>query len=231
MKPNFRTAEYAKIAKYKADSGKWYARNGDADIEVPEQTFVADIENSRTGWVKFAPGNAPELIFDHADGKSTRPSDDWQACVEFYIWSGVERPEFGGEAMGARQVLCTSFAGRKVIERMYADWAAQHGEHPNKVPVYRADGAQTHKYGNGTSALIANMQLIDWVDMPPELAEAIADRPQGSYHAQTAKPTAAAVKPKAAVKPVNDPARQGPNEPDDDVADIGTEPAKKKNIY
>ena len=59
MKLNFRTAEFAKIAKYKADSGKWYARNGDADIEVPEQTFVADIENSRTGWVKFAPGNAP----------------------------------------------------------------------------------------------------------------------------------------------------------------------------
>ena len=220
---NFRTAEYTKICKYKANTGKWYYRDGDTDIEVPGQTFAADMENARGGWVKFVKGCAPELIFDHADGKSARPNDDWQACVEFYVWGGVKRPEFGGEAMGARQMLCTSFAGRKVIERMYADWAAQHGEHPGKAPVFRTDGAQTHKYSNGTSALIANMQLIDWLDMPPELAEAIADRPQGSYHAQTAKPTA------SVARPVNDPAKQGPIGPDDDVADIGG--ATVKNIY
>ena len=40
-------------AKYNSKADKWFARGETGDQEVGRPTFVADLANIRTGWLRF----------------------------------------------------------------------------------------------------------------------------------------------------------------------------------
>src|SRR5262249_9140346 len=51
--------------KYNAKADKWFVRGTEGeDQEIQRPSFVVDFDNTRTGWLRFREGQAPERVID-----------------------------------------------------------------------------------------------------------------------------------------------------------------------
>ena len=58
------TGSATQYAKYNSKADKWFARGETGDVEIAPPTFIADMRNITTGWLRFVEGQAPERVMD-----------------------------------------------------------------------------------------------------------------------------------------------------------------------
>ena len=87
--------------KYNAKSDKWFIRaEGGGDLEIARPTFLLDLANIRTGWLRFQEGQAPERLIDPAlDKVAPTPGEGFKRGFVVMAFS----PKFFGGAEDASQ--------------------------------------------------------------------------------------------------------------------------------
>ena len=70
----------AAYVKFNAKSDKWFVRGEDGDEEIARPTFVADLANIATGWLRFREGVSDVSV----------PGTNWAVFVREDFWLIVE---------------------------------------------------------------------------------------------------------------------------------------------
>ena len=58
------TGSIEPYVKFNAKADKWFAKGETGDVEIGRPTFIADLPNIATGWLRFLEGQAPERVMD-----------------------------------------------------------------------------------------------------------------------------------------------------------------------
>lgn len=187
-------------AKYNSKADKWFTRGDDGDVEIDRPTFIADLPNIRTGWLRFREGQAPERMIDPSlDRVAPSPGEGFKRG---FVVMAYSQKFFGG----AVELASASIHMGNAVRDVYQTFEDQHGSHPGQLPVIACLGSEAMKDKYGTNYR-PRLELIKWVDRPAELPDEspveAADVWQGAP-ASTAKPQAVHVPPPTA-KPAADP--------------------------
>lgn len=161
--------------KYNAKAGRWSFRNLDGtESDLTDPTFVADLENIATGWMRFVEGQPPERIMDPStDSPAPKPSDNHKRGFILAVYS---KNLFGGVA----EISGTSMVLANVIKNLYSQFEAEKGANAGKVPVIEAKGVTAQKGKFGTN-YAPNMQIVKWIDRPADLADESPAHPNDIY--------------------------------------------------
>lgn len=154
--------------KYNSKADKWFVRaEGGGDLEIARPTFLMDLANIRTGFLRFGEGQAPERIIDPSlDRTAPNPG---QGFKRGFVVACFSPKFFGGMAEMASASIHTSNAIRDV----YAVFEEQTGQVQNrgKVPLVACTGAEAMKDKYGTNYR-PKLELVRWVDRPADLPDA-----------------------------------------------------------
>jgi hypothetical protein len=156
------------FAKYNAKADKWFFRPAGGDEqEIPRPTFALDLANIRTGWFRFAEGQAPERVIDPALDK---PAPQPDATYKRGFVAAANSPKFFG---GTVELASASMHLSNAIREVYAVFEEQAGrtENRGKVPVVACTGAEAMKDKYGTNYR-PRLELLRWVDRPADLPDA-----------------------------------------------------------
>ena len=190
--------------KYNAKADKWFVRAPDGgDQEVPRPTFLLDLKNIRTGWLRFREGQAPERVIDPTlDRPAPSPGQDFKRG---FVVMAFSQKFFGGAVEFASASIHLSNAIRDV----YAAYEEQSGKAENrgKVPVIACTGSEPMKDKYGTNYR-PKLEIVKWVDRPSELPDASPVNEDDVWKGGPAPQAAPAqhVPPPAAKTPASDPA-------------------------
>jgi hypothetical protein len=132
--------------KFNAKADKWFVKGDDGDVEIARPTFVADMANIATGWLRFREGEAPERTID--------PSLDRAA------------PNPGGLV----ELSSASIHMGNAIREVYQAFEEGRANHPGQVPVVSCTGSEPMKDKYGTNYR-PKLELVKWVDRPVELPD------------------------------------------------------------
>lgn len=151
--------------KYNAKADKWFVRaEGGGDLEIARPTFLLDLANIRTGWLRFQEGQAPDRIIDPSlDQVAPRPDDTFKRG---FVVMAFSPKNFGG----AVEFASASIHASNAIRDVYAAFEEQSGKAENrgKVPVIACTGADAMKDKYGTNYR-PRLELVRWADRPAEL--------------------------------------------------------------
>ena len=191
--------------KYNAKSDKWFIRaEGGGDLEIARPTFLLDLANIRTGWLRFQEGQAPERLIDPAlDRTAPSPGEGFKRGFVVMAFS----PKFFG---GAVEMASGSIHVSNAIRDVYAVFEEQVGrtENRGKVPVIACTGADAMKDKYGTNYR-PKLELTKWVDRPADFPDASAVEESEVWKGNAAaasRPAPAAHVPPPAAKPAPPPA-------------------------
>jgi hypothetical protein len=188
--------------KCNAKADKWFARGETGDVEVGRPTFLADLDNIITGWIRIREGQAPERVMDSShDQAAPCPGEGFKRGFVLAVYS---QKFFGGLAEFSSASLHVCNAVREV----YAAFEEQRASHPGEVPVIACTGSEPMRDRYGTNYK-PKLELVKWVDRPAELpdaspvepsevwqgAPAVASRPQAMHVPPPAPVPAAASDP------------------------------------
>jgi len=153
--------------KYNSKSGRWSRKVEGGEQEIPDPTFVADLANIKTGWLKFAAGMAPSKVFDPELGKEAlRPDSDHKRGFEVVLFS---KQAFGGIA----ELASNSMHLCGAINELYGAYQDGLKDNAGKLPVVQCTGSTPQKDKHGTNYKPA-FKILKWVDRPAELAGSAA---------------------------------------------------------
>jgi hypothetical protein len=183
------------FCKYNAKADKWFVRGADGnDAEIARPTFVIDLDNIATGWLRFREGQAPERVMDPGlDQPAPSPSEGFKRGFVVATYS----PKFFG---GAAELSSASIHLANAIKEIYAQYETERANHPGQLPVVSCTGSQAMKDRYGTNYK-PTLQVMQWVDRPAELPDQSpvdpADRWSGQATAGASKSAAQHVAPPA----------------------------------
>ncbi|MDE2284738.1 MAG: hypothetical protein KGK33_09010 [Hyphomicrobiales bacterium] len=192
--------------KYNAKADKWFVRSPEGgDQEIARPTFLLDLKNVRTGWLRFREGQAPERVIDPSlDRSAPNPGEDFKRGFVVTAFS----PKFFG---GAVEFSSASIHLSNSMRDLYAAFEEQSTKPENrgKVPVVACTGSEPMKDKYGTNYR-PHLEIVKWVDRPAELAdESPVDDAEvwkgAAPAASTAAPRAAQHVAPPAPKPAADP--------------------------
>ena len=171
--------------KFNAKSGRWGFRALDGtENEISDPTFIADLANIATGWMKFTEGQPPEKIMDPAiDQAAPQPSREHKRGFILNVYS---KNSFGGVA----EIISTSMAVSNAIKAIHSQFESERTDNAGKVPVIAAKGAEAQKGKFGTNYM-PKLSIAKWVDRPVDLADASPARDEDIYRGTFAAPRAA----------------------------------------
>lgn len=156
------------FVKYNAKSDKWFIRaEGGGDQEIARPTFLIDLRNIRTGWLRFREGQAPERMIDPSlDRTAPKPGEDFKRG--FVVMAFSQKFFSGAVEFGSASNHLSN-----AIRDIYAAFEEQSGKAENrgKVPVITCAGADAMKDKYGTNYR-PRFELVKWVDRPAELPDA-----------------------------------------------------------
>ena len=192
--------------KYNVKADKWFVRAPEGgDQEIARPTFLLDLKNIRTGWLRFREGQAPERVIDPSlDRAAPSPGEDFKRGFAVTAYS----PKFFG---GAVEFSPASIHLSNAIRELYAAYEEQSGKTENrgKVPVVSCTGSEPMKEKYGTNYR-PKLEIVKWFDRPDDLPDASpvdeADVWKGA--APTARP--AQHVPPPAAKPAAEPLAEPP---------------------
>ncbi|HSM19888.1 MAG TPA: hypothetical protein VK844_05915, partial [Hyphomicrobiales bacterium] len=201
------SASIKQYAKFNAKADKWFVKGPDGDdAEIPRPTFVADLANIATGWLRFREGEAPERLIDPSlDRAAPSPGEGFKRGFVLSVFS----PKFFG---GLVELSSASIHMGNAIREVYQAFDEARGEHPGQVPVIACTGSEPMKDKYGTNYR-PKLQLVRWVDRPSGLPDEspvdASDVWQGAAPTRTqathVPPPAAAPTPTAAPAPAPTP--------------------------
>jgi hypothetical protein len=154
--------------KYNAKADKWFVRapeGGDQEINRP--TFLLDLKNIRTGWLRFREGQAPERVIDPSlDRPAPSPGEDFKRGFVVTAFS----PKFFG---GAVEFSSASIHLSNAIREVYVAFEENGAQLENrgKVPVVACTGSDPMKDKYGLNYR-PRFELVKFVDRPAELPDA-----------------------------------------------------------
>lgn len=156
------SGNFDRYIKFNGKAGRFYLKNEEGvEEEVVPTSFIADLENIKTGWMMFAAGMAPDKVYDpNLSTQAPRPSENHKRGFSLRLFS----KSFGGivELSGSSMHLNNS------INDLYEDYESKREE--GKVPVVKFTGTTAMKDKQGTNYK-PNFQIEKWVDRPAELGE------------------------------------------------------------
>jgi hypothetical protein len=140
--------------KYNAKADKWFVRSPEGgDQEITRPTFLLDLKNISTGWLRFREGQAPERMIDPSlDRAAPSPGEDFKRGFVVAAYS----PKFFG---GAVEFSSASIHLSNAIR-----------EHRGKVPVVSCSGSEPMKDKYGTNYR-PKLDIVKWVDRPDDLPD------------------------------------------------------------
>jgi hypothetical protein len=158
------SGETANYVKFNAKSGRLSINDADGNQpEIPGLTAIFDLENIRTGWLRFREGQAPERHFDPRPGDSA-PKPEGEGFKRGFLLMLFSRNTLGGvrELSGNSLHLCNA------ITDLYAAWEAGKDDYRGQVPVVTMDSVQPMKDQYGTNYRPV-FRIVKWVDRPADL--------------------------------------------------------------
>jgi hypothetical protein len=158
------------FVKYNAKSGRWSRRNeAGEDVDIPNPTFIADMANIQTGWLRFREGQAPDRVLDPSlQQEAPKPIEaDFKRGFVLKLYS---QQCFGGtvELSSCSMHLCNA------IRDAYATYAAARDNFPGQVPVFSCVGVTPSKDKFGTNYK-PTLTLTKWVPRPTDLPDLSVD--------------------------------------------------------
>jgi len=153
--------------KYNAKADKWFVRAPEGgDQEIARPTFLLDLKNIRTGWLRFREGQAPERVIDPSlDRAAPSPGEDFKRGFVVAAYS----PKFFG---GAVEFSSASIHLSNAIRELYAVFEENgaKAENRGKLPLVSCTGSEAMKDKYGTNYR-PTLELVKWVDRPADLAD------------------------------------------------------------
>jgi hypothetical protein len=172
---------------FNAKAGRWYTKEDKPEaelFEVKDMTAVFDFASLKTGWFLFAPGVAPVKQLEPSLNSCTpRPSDGFKKGFQLNLFSNKN-------LLGVREFASTAGAVIDSMNELYDLYIAAPEAKEGKLPVVKCMDVKpiVGKHGTNYSPIL---QIISWVDRPPELVEAAPQKPQADHgaYAREAAPT------------------------------------------
>jgi hypothetical protein len=196
------TGSIKPYVKFNAKADKWFAKGETGDVEIARPTFIADLANIATGWLRFLEGQAPERVMDPAlDRAAPSPGNGFKRGFVLVVYS----PKFFG---GLAELSSASIHMGNAIREVYSDFEAQRGSHPGQVPVIACTGSEPMKDRYGTNYR-PKLQIVKWVDRPADLPDQSPVEPSELWRA----PAVTTTRTQAAHVPPPQPAALAPADP------------------
>jgi hypothetical protein len=166
------SGDFLPILKFNAKSGRWYKRDPEGnefvDNEVPSLTAVFDLENIRTGWLKFGQGTGPEFFADpDLATQAARPDDTFKRGFQLKVYSEKTLD-------GLREVMSNSISLNKAITAVFEQFSKN--AQPEKVPLVTCTAVTPVTGRHGTN-FEPTLEIAQWVDRPDALKNAATTPP------------------------------------------------------
>lgn len=158
------TGDFILYAKYNAKAGRWASKyEGEGDKEVANMTAIFDLENIKTGQIKFAAGQAPEQSFDSSVGANdaTQPDDGFKRGFLVHIFS---EKNIGG----LREFSSNAGVCNEAMNSLYDAYEKGKGDNPGKLPVVKCAKVEAIEGKHGTNYQPV-LEIIQWADRPEEM--------------------------------------------------------------
>ncbi len=183
------------FVKFNAKADKWFAKGEDGDVEIARPTFVADLANIATGWLRFREGQAPERSIDPSlDRAAPSPGEGFKRGFVVNVYS---RKFFGGLV----ELSSASIHMGNAIREIYQAFQEQRSTHPGQVPVVACTGAEPMKDKYGINYR-PKLEIVKWIDRPADLPDESPVDPSDVWQGDApAKPQATHVPPPQAAAP------------------------------
>jgi hypothetical protein len=152
------------FAKFNAKADKWFVKGEDGDVEIARPTFIADLANIATGWLRFREGEAPERSIDPSlDRAAPSPGEGFKRG---FVLSVFSQKCFGGLV----ELSSASIHMGNAIREVYQAFEQSRADHSGQVPVIACTGSEPMKDKYGTNYR-PTLELVKWVDRPTELPD------------------------------------------------------------
>lgn len=154
------SGDFKSRVKYNSKADKWFIKGENGDVEIPRPTFVADLENIRTGWFLFVEGQAPSIVLDESLAVvAAKPSDKHKRGFKLDLFAKV----FGGavELSSCSMHICNS------INDLYVAWEGQKDANKGLLPVVQCTGSEAQKDKFGTNYK-PKFAIVKWIARPAE---------------------------------------------------------------
>jgi hypothetical protein len=123
------TGSIKPYVKFNAKADKWFAKGETGDVEIGRPTFVADLANIATGWLRFREGQAPERVIDPSLERAAPCPDE--GFKRGFVLAVYSQKFFGGLA----ELSSASIHMGNALRELYADFERERASHPGQVPV------------------------------------------------------------------------------------------------
>jgi hypothetical protein len=156
--------------KFNGKSGRWYNKTDDGqEVEVQNLTAIFDLAQTKTGWLLFQEGQAPDALYDSENGVFVaQPSPSHKRGVSVRVYS---QQQLGG----VRELSANSDVVCNAMQALYNDQfepAPEAGE--GLVPVVRCESVIPVKSKHGTNYQPV-LKITKWVPRPDALPLAKAN--------------------------------------------------------
>ena len=202
------TGSIKPYVKFNAKADKWFVKGEDGDVEIARPTFVADLANIATGWLRFREGEAPERVIDPSlDRAAPFPGEGFKRG---FVLCAFSQKFFGGPV----ELSSASIHMGNAIREIYRVFEEERANHPNQVPVVACTGSEPMKDKYGTNYR-PTLAVVKWIDRSAELPDESPVDATDIWHGETpAKAQAAHVPPPPSVAaPTPAPAAQAAADP------------------
>ena len=159
--------DFITYLKFNAKAGRWYTKNDDGDeYEVkPGFSAIFDLENIRTGYMKFAAGMAPDFVYDSTAGAmdADQPDDKYKRGFTVNVFS----PKALG---GVREISSTAGVFNNAMNQLYGEYEAGLADNAGNLPVVQVQDATPVESKHGTNYAPV-LKLIKWAARPDDLPD------------------------------------------------------------
>lgn len=155
------TGDFVLYIKYNAKAGRWYSKyDGEGDQEVNDMTAVFDMANIKTGYLKFAAGQAPEHSFDSSVGANDagQPDDGFKRGFLVHIFSDKN-------IGGLREFSSNAGVANEAMNTLFDAYEAGLAQNPGKLPVVKCTRVDPIEGKHGTNYAPV-LEIVQWADRP-----------------------------------------------------------------
>lgn len=153
--------DFKPYVKYNAKAGRWYVKKDEGEVEVQNPTFVADFDNIKTGWMYFAAGVAPSIVYDPSlKEAAAKPSENHKRGFELEVFS---QNAFGGVVVFSSTSGIVGGAVNEIFEQYEKDKGANAGN----LPVVQCTGVTPEVGKHGTNYK-PTLVIAKWVPRPAD---------------------------------------------------------------
>lgn len=182
---------------FNAKSDKWSLNVNKERVSIKGgPTFVADLENIKTGWFNFQEGMAPSVVLDKSlTEHAERPSAKHKRGAKVVVFMKGDHP-------GAYEFSTNSKNVMQALSALHDQYEAGKAANSGKLPVVEVGDSvevkSSFKNQDGTPGTATNysptFSIVKWVDRPAELTEETAAAPVAVAAPVAAAPAPAPLK-------------------------------------